>query len=83
MAAATWEVWLDIEAARHAVRNRRPEPGWLFLIYLDDEMIIPMLWYHQVGDSDQEGGVRHEVPREGGEVRENILGWVMWDIDLE
>ena len=38
-----------------------------------------MLWYHQVGDSDQEGGVRHEVPREGGEVGEDILGQVMLD----
>ena len=31
VAAAAWEVWLDIEAARHAVRYRHPEPGWLLL----------------------------------------------------
>ena len=36
-------------------------------------MIIPMLWYRQVGDSDQKGGVRHEVPREGGKVGKLIL----------
>ena len=27
VAAAAWEVWLDIEAARHAMRYSRPEPG--------------------------------------------------------
>ena len=32
-----------------------------------------MMRYPEVGDSDKEGRVRHEVSGEGGEVREHIL----------
>ena len=75
VAAAAWEVWLDIKAARHAVWYRHPEPCRLLLrskilIWVG----ITVLLYREVGHSDEKGGVRHEVLGEGGEVREHILG---------
>ena len=35
--------------------------------------LVRWMRYPEVGDSDKEGRVRHEVSGEGGEVREHIL----------